>query len=257
MTIIEVGVIYNFIIALFFVTSAFLLGIYLKSKIIPPNKKQKIINERENITADKATNPLSTKYQAASSRLNPDYKDIMETAQNQAKTLLQQTANAAAQIITGTKKTNEHIEEEMDHILSQIAASDIRSLKETTENFDKDYKKVLLHLESELQKLSLEIVEQTKKQYSEMLDEFIKTLTKTGTTTQNIVDKKTAELISLAEADIAEYKKQQFANIDEKIRKLIQRVYRDVLRVSIPENLQQDLIIKSLEEAKKDELFKS
>ena len=253
--IIEFDLIYNFLVALFFVTSAFVLGISLKNKLTK-SKPEQLPHNKTETNSKKESDPEAAKNKERTFPDDFSYKQFLNEAHNHAKKVIDETTETATNLILGSKQTNENIEANLDHILQQIAASDIRALKDASLKFDNDYKKVLTNLESEMQKMSVEIVEQTKNQYNEKLDEFMKTLTKNATDTQGIVDKKTAELINLAEVEISEYKKQKIANADEDIRKLIQKVYRDVLRVSIPENLHQDLIIKSLEDAKRDELFK-
>ena len=71
-----------------------------------------------------------------------------------------------------------------------------------------------------------------------------------------LVDKKIAELLTIAENEITEYKTRRMEKIDDEVKELLEKVYRNVLKNSMPENLQHELIIKSLEEAKKDEMFK-
>jgi membrane-associated HD superfamily phosphohydrolase len=236
---IEINAIYNFLLALFFTTVAFTLGIFIKSKVA---NKPPITDEEDQVQ-----------------KIDADmrYERIVRQAQEHAKTLARETAAAASEILSGTKKTNEHLEENLDRVLSQIAAANIHSMKEATQNFDKDYRQILQSIEGEIRQTTSRMVEEAKKQYEAQLDTFLKELLKNATATQAQVDKKTAELLSIAEADIAEYKKQKMARADEEVRNLVQKAYRDVLRTSIPENLHEELIMKSLEEAKKDGLFKT
>ncbi len=68
--------------------------------------------------------------------------------------------------------------------------------------------------------------------------------------------KKTAELLEVAESEIAEYKKAQLEKVEEQVSKQVEKVFRDVLRLSIPPSVHQELIIKSLEDAKREGLLK-
>ncbi len=186
----------------------------------------------------------------------PEYKSIMHEAHKEAKNLLYDTTVAAGEILSGTKKTNEHMEAQLDKVLQNIAAQDIHTLKQTTKNFDTEYQESLQKMQTEMQQTSEEMLEDIKKQYNEKLDSFLQELLKNGSSTQSVVDSKTAELLSKAETEIVEYKKTKLAGVDEEVGKLVQTVYSDVLRISIPENVHQELIVKSLEEAKKDGMFK-
>ena len=112
------------------------------------------------------------------------------------------------------------------------------------------------NLNQQLQITTLEAIQTTQKGYTDELTKFSKELLKNGLSTQTIVDKKTAELLSQSEQEISDYKMRRMEKIDQEVKELIDKVYRKVLKTSIPQNLQQELIIKSLEEAKKDEMFK-
>jgi hypothetical protein len=188
--------------------------------------------------------------------ITADYKKLIKTAHHHAKTLLQDTTAAAGEIISGTRQTNEHLEEQLDKVLQNIAANDIHKLKTTTAQFDAGYQESLQTIQEQMRQATLELIQNTKKEYDQKLEEFTNNLLKTGLEKQTQVDKKAEELLTAAESEIAEYKKEKMEETDQQVSELVQKVYRDVLRISIPENVHQDLIIKSLDEAKKDNLFK-
>ncbi len=184
------------------------------------------------------------------------YKKVLSTAHKHAKTLLFDTTVEAVNIIAGTKQTNEHMEEQLDKVLQSVAVKEIHTLKTSTDSYENDYQKQLQTIQEQMHQQTQEAIENTKKSYEEKLDKFTNELLRNGLSTQELVDKKTSELLSVAEKEVAEYKKNQLAKIDDEVKKMLEKVYRDVLRISIPENIHQDLIIKSLEEAKRDGLFK-
>jgi len=231
--IIEFTLIQNFLLAIGIVSLAVVVGFVINKIII----KHKIIKEEE-------------------PDLKTGYKKIINTANRHAKTILKQTTIEAANILTGTRQTNEKIEENLDTVLQSIAQKDIQSIKETTGNFDKEYEERLKYIQEQMDQVLQEVIVNTQKAYNERLDKFTSDLLKDGVATQVTVDKKTAELLSAAETEISEYKKSQFEKIETDAKNLLEKVYRDVLRVSIPDTIHQGLIVKSLEEAKKDGLFK-
>lgn len=250
--VIEFSLLQNFILAIFIV-SLFVLLVILVKKIL----NHKPIHEKTPLPAHESeisTHDVLPHHQNDSD--SQDYRSVIKSAQKHAKTLLYHSSIAASDMMVGAKKTNEHMEEQLDKVLQGIAAKDIHTLKSTTSQFDKDYQKALQDIQKQLQEISTAVVEKSQNSYNEKIDEFTNDLLKSGLATQSEVDKKTAELLTKVESEIEEYKISKLNKVDEDIKNLIQKVYRDVLRVSIPENVHRELIIKSLEDAKKDGMFK-
>lgn len=247
--IIEFNLIQNFVLAAIAVGFVVAVGAIIKN--IFSKKRTAVSNEANKSTSELAKNPEIKK-----SREFTDYNKIIKHAQKHAHSILRAATIEASNILTGTRKTNEHVEEKLDKVFQDIAAADIHSMKSTTGQFDKEYKEALGNFHLQMQQSTTEALQNTQNRYNEKIEEFTQDLLKKGLSTQEIIDKKTAELLSIAESEITEYKKNKIATIDEQVNNLLQKVYRDVLRISMPENVHQELIIKSLEEAKKDELFK-
>ena len=157
---------------------------------------------------------------------NEDHKPKIDHPMNKknpvAKDLLRQVKEAALQMQTN-----------MNQILHAIAAKDIQSMKTATLDFETSYEKTLSNLNQELNKTAVEAIQNTQKTYADKL-----------TGAQNMLDQ-----------EISEYKKERMEKIDQEVKEIIDKVYKSVLKTSIPENLQHELIIKSLEEAKKDGIF--
>lgn len=229
----QIALIQNFLIAVGLVSSVVVI-IYLIHNLL---KKHKQITSEE---PDLATG----------------YKKILKTANHHAKAILQETTIEASNILSGTRNTNEKITENLDAVLQSIAKSDIQSLKGTTQNFEKEYNEKINTMQQQIDQALAEVLANTQKAYNDKLDKFTGDLLKTSTSTQETVDKKTAELVAKAQSDIEEYKKEQIQKIETDAKTLLEKVYKDVLRKSIPENLHKELILNSLEEAKKDGLFK-
>lgn len=231
--IIEIKLIENFLLALTAVSFVVFL-IFAVNKLM---KKHKQI---------KATEP----------DMSTGYKKVLLEANQHAKNLMYQTTVEAINILQGAKATNEKIEENLDTVLQGIALTDIKSLKKTTSNYEKEYQLSLQNINAQIDQVTKTVLENTQKTYNERLEKFTADLLKSAISTQETVDKKTAEMVAIAEADIAGYKKAQFEKIETDAKKLLEKIYRDVLRTSITENMQMELIMKSLEDAKKDGLFK-
>lgn len=231
--IIEFGLIQNFILAIAVVSSFVAVAFLLKSLF---HKKPQVKPEVKPTDAQ--------------------YSKVIKTANRQAKSILEHTSETAAGLLTNASQTNEHLKEDLDRVLQSVAAKDIHDLKITTEQYKKDYEQQLKNIQEQLNQTTQDVIRNTQKTYNDRLETFTKELLKSGLATQIVVDKKTSELVSTVEAEIDEYKKTQLKKVDEQVKILLEKVFRDVLRTSIPQNTHQDLIIKSLEDAKKDGMFK-
>ncbi|HVF69455.1 MAG TPA: hypothetical protein VNA13_02715 [Xanthomonadales bacterium] len=251
--VIEVNLIENFILATVVVGLLAVFAIFVKNAL-----KKKHVGEAENNMPNHESDlsHVAKSPEDQKNMDNPDYMDIIKAAQKHAEDLLEETTRAASEMIAGGKQTNEHIEAQMDKVLQKIAADDIHSLKTTSSQFDREYKETLQDIQKQLQDAAYQAVENSKNTYNEKIETFTKELVKNGLSMQTTVDKKTAELLAKTESEIEEYKKSKLNKVDEEINTLVQKVYRDVLRTSIPENAHEEMIVKSLEEAKKDGMFK-
>lgn len=256
--IIDITLIENFILATFVVAFFGTLGLVAKKALYKDRQRKSYLNNDSHI--NQPHSGLSDAQQHVSgheiNQTRSSYRKIIKEVNKHAKNLLHETTISAGEMLAQSKKTNEHLEEQLDKVLQSIAANDIHSLKAATENFDKEYQQKLQNIQDQVNIATEEMIQNTKNKYNEKLDEFTKELLKKGMSTQELIDKRVSELLTLAETEIAEYKKTKLATVDDQIGTLIQKVYRDVLRVSLPENIHKDLIIKSLEEAKKEGLFK-
>ncbi len=231
--IIEFSLIQNFLLALAIVSLVTIVGFVIHAMF--KKHKQIIVEEPDLATG---------------------YKKILKTANRHAKNILSQTTIEAANILAGSKITNEKIEENLDHVLQGVAADDIHSLKITTAQFEKEYQEILQNIQEQMHQTTQEALQGTQAKYNEQMNKFTNDLLKNGLSTQTEVENKKAELLSKAESDIEEYKKNKIATIEEESKKIIDKVYKDVLRTSIPQNVHKELILKSLEQAKKDGIFK-
>ncbi len=180
------------------------------------------------------------------------YNDILQKAHNHAKSILYETTVAAGNILIDSRKTNEKIEENLDHVFQQVAARDIHSVKQVSAEYEKEYRDHLETIQVNMEEVTKGALNDLEAKYKEQIDKFTSDLLANGILAQQEVGQKTAAIMTKAESEIEAYKKLKLEKIDQDAEKLLKRVYRDVLRMSIPQNVHQDLIIKALDDAKKD-----
>mgnify|MGYP001579381323 CR=1 FL=1 len=105
------------------------------------------------------------------------------------------------------------------------------------------------------QKLSAKMDSALAEVATNEIDSFKKAL-QTGTVgVQKLVGEKVASRYDEVTAEIESYKKSQLASVDEKIITILQTVAQKVFAKSIPVEQHVELVLKSLEEAKRDGMF--
>ncbi len=184
------------------------------------------------------------------------YDSVLSDAKDHAKSLLSDTGKAAANLLNDSRKTNEQIEIQTDKILQSIAEKQIHNMKSATSGFEKDYESELQKTKQEMYQTMQKMIQDIQNNYQKSLEEFTSELSSGSAKTQEIIEKKRKELMNQVEKDVEEYRKSQLDKIDSQTSALVKKVYLEVLKKSIPDTLHHELIVKSLEDAKKDEILK-
>lgn len=194
-------------------------------------------------------------FQQKENKTFQDYEQVLHNAQGEAKKLLDTTVESSAKILEDTQATNEHVEETLDTILQSMAQKHIRQLNEQAERLQKAYDENIKRIDAEFQQNTNQMVVMTQKGLHDSLDNFTKSLVGKTAESEALIDRRTQELLQQIEAEAVSYKKIRMKKIEGQIKELIQKTYTDVLHRSIPDSLHEEIIVESLERAKKDGMF--
>lgn len=173
-----------------------------------------------------------------------DYQAIIDKAHVEAQEVLEDTSEAAQRVLSQTRSTNENLAGDLDKVLQHIAQKHIELLNSQATTLNQAYEKKVVDL-----------LQTVQDQFIKELDEKTESLVSKATTSEDLIDEKTKEMLAKAEAEIAEYKKAQMAKVEEQISHVVEKTYQDILQRSIPADVQHDLIIEALEKAKKEGTF--
>lgn len=173
-----------------------------------------------------------------------DYQAIIDKAHVEAQEVLEDTSDAAQRVLRQTRGTNENMASDLDKVLQHIAQKHIELLNAQATTLNQAYEKKVV-----------ELLQTVQDQFIKELDAKTQSLVTKATTSEDLLDQKTKELLANAEKEIAEYKKERMAKVEEQISHIVERTYQDILGRSIPAQVQQDLIIEALEKAKKEGTF--
>lgn len=178
------------------------------------------------------------------------YNKIINNAHNEARAILDTTSVTSVNILADSKATNEHVSENLDHVLQGIAQSHIQHLKQSTDEFTKSHDEKLIKLQEELKNHTEKAIKDSETRLNQSLEKYLEPIVSSATNSHNAIDARTQELISQVEKELKDYKTARMAKIETEVQELVKRTYREVLRKSIPESVQEELILESLEKAK-------
>ena len=173
-----------------------------------------------------------------------EYNQVLANANEQAAQILEATVATSQRLLAETRTTNESLIVDINKVLQQMAEKQIHTLGTETVTLEKEYEKQTAQIEQ----LISESIERMLKNAEAGINKQLINLTAS-------LDTKTQQLLTNVEEEISEYKKLKLQKLDADIMKLVQKTYQDVLGRSIPENVQQELIIEALEKAKEEGVF--
>jgi F0F1-type ATP synthase membrane subunit b/b' len=183
------------------------------------------------------------------------YRHIVDKAHKQARSLLYATSLASEEILQEVHTTSENIDENLDKIMQSMVQKHINYLSNETDTFNKSYAEKLKTVQDQLNKTTEQLLKNSEERVNASLTQFIQPIQKQVSDAQNKIDTHTKELLEQTEKELADYKATRIAAIEKQVKDLVNKTYRDVLHQSIPESFHEDLILKSLEQAKTENLF--
>lgn len=183
------------------------------------------------------------------------YSDILDKARQQAAELLNNTSTTSANLLNETRSTSEHVEVDLDRVLQSIAQKHIEKLHEDTHVFEISYAQKLQKLGTSFDTLSDQLLTNASEIMGKEIAEATKALTEKSAESQKQLTEQIHSRLTQTDEQIATYKKERFAAIDEQVRVLVERTYREVLKTSIPDSVHDQMILESLEKAKAEGVF--
>lgn len=182
--------------------------------------------------------------------VNRRYHKIINNAHNEARAILDTTSLTSAGILADSKATSEHMEENLDKVLQKIAAEHINALKQSTDQFTKSYDDKLAALQEQLTSHTAQSIRESEERINQTLENYMKPIADSASNSRSTIDQRTQEMLSQVEKEIEEYKAARIQKIENEVQDLVRRTFHDVIHESIPESVQEELVIKSLEKAK-------
>ncbi len=181
--------------------------------------------------------------------------EIIESAQKQANAIVEKAVESAKHILFETEYVKQDITKEMQDSLSKVAEETIKMVQGRSAESDKEFRIVVDEIKQEFAKEASQKLSAIEKIAQDETDDFKEILRRETLGSQAIIGKKIGDDFADVQKEIDEYKKIRLAEIDRNIDGMVKQVVKDTLGQSITLPIQEDLVIASLENAKKVGLF--
>lgn len=182
--------------------------------------------------------------------------EIIESAQKQANAIVEKAVESAKHILFETEYVKQDITKEMQDSLQKVAEETIKMVQGRSTESEKEFRTVVDEIKTEFAKEAAKKLEGIEEVTLSETNDFKEILRAETIKSQSIIGKKIGEDFDAVQAELVEYKKQRMAEIDKNINSITKQVVEETLGQSITLPIQQDLVLASLENAKKVGLFK-
>lgn len=183
--------------------------------------------------------------------------DLLDEAQQKAVKIIDEANSRALDIINKANLATDIASETFGQEIARVSSLQIKEFEKTTSDFTKLYSQTLKDLKSK----NIEVFQNVSKDIETSTDEEIKnfkeSMEKLTTLSQKEVKKKIDTEYQTTVKEIENYKKEELKKIDSDIYELLEKISKLVLGKALNLSEHEDLIEKSLEQAKKEGVFRS
>lgn len=183
--------------------------------------------------------------------------EIIESAQKQANAIVEKAVDSAKHILFETEYVKQDITKEMQDSLSRVADETIKMVQGRSSESEKEFRTVVDEIKRDFAaeaSKKLSAIEQIAREETE---DFKTILRRETVSSQEIIGKKIGDDFQEVQKEIDAYKQLKLSEVDRNILTIVRSVVKDVLGSSLTLPIHEDLVIKSLDEAKKTGVFKS
>lgn len=170
-------------------------------------------------------------------KIDNDYHQIVDNALTKERKIIEDATTQADQIIAQANHINQGVKDEINQALQVMVVDIQKQAMETAQNFTQNYQ------------LSLKNLAQ------ESLGEFKNIAGNLQSDLQKQIKEFHESLLPALEKQLEEYKKTRMAQTDKTIAQIITKASQEIVNKSISLEDHKNLVIESLEKAKKEGVF--
>lgn len=183
------------------------------------------------------------------------YEEIIKRAHEQAADILDKTVTTSEHLLSNVHGTNETIATDFDKVLQALAQKELQAINHEAAMLKKGYETKITQMETTLDQNTTSMLQNTVANLDKQMATFTQNLLNNTSKSEQMLGTKTQEMLGQIEAEMNDYKKKKIAAADQEIYQLIKKTYQEVLGKTLPPDVNQELILKALEDTKKEGVF--
>lgn len=182
---------------------------------------------------------------------------LVQEAQKQANAIVERAVESAKHILFETEYVKHDITKEMQDSLQRVADETIKMVQGRSTESEQEFRAVVSEIKSDFEKVAAQKLDIIGKVTEEETNDFKEILRRETLGAQEIISRKINTDFELVSEELKQYRKTKLEQIDRNIHNIIKQVIIDALGKNTTLSVQEDLVIQSLEEAKKTGFFKT
>jgi len=183
--------------------------------------------------------------------------NIMDDAREKALRIIDDANGKALDIITKTNMSADIASENLNEQTMHAALLQIKQLEKATAEFSKLYSQTLQDLRSKNIEILQNVSQAIETNASEEIKSFRKSVEQLTVSSETLVKKKIDSDYEIVKKEIGSYKESELKKINDGIYTLLEKISRIVIGKALNLSDHEDLIMKSLEKAKKEGAFET
>jgi F0F1-type ATP synthase membrane subunit b/b' len=183
------------------------------------------------------------------------FTKIIDNANKKAEEIVQNAVDKSEAIVYEAEAFKTKIEKEMHFVFQDIVEKRKKMFDSMVVDIAKEFKAGLDQVKETFEKNSKATSTEITAYAAKELEAFQTQTASKSASMEAYVKNRIDEELNAAKAQIEAYKQQQIIEIQSHIKENVEYITRNVLRLSIPADKQEKLILDALEKAKADNVF--
>jgi F0F1-type ATP synthase membrane subunit b/b' len=175
----------------------------------------------------------------------------VEGARKQSMIIIQRAQEKAEQILTETKQFQLDAKRILETEMKDVSATQSQELQKASSELIQNYEESLNKVKNEDINMFKTITEGIQKDLTKEMQDFKTTLEKQTFSSQKMIESKLNEQYSQVNTEIEAYKKERLKTVDTHILQLLEKITLLTLSKSLSLKDHEELVLESLQEAKK------
>ena len=184
-------------------------------------------------------------------------KHYLKRARTEASGIVEEAGHEALSMLDASRTISKEDQSILDEVIKKIAQDQSTYLKTSVDQLMKDFRAELQQVKNYNINTLTNVSKDIEKNTSSQLNEYVKVMEQETVASEKTVNKKIEDEYKLVQDEITAYKNEQFKKIDASIENLLKKIVAEVLEKSFTSEDHRDIILKTLEKARSENIFTS